>query len=122
MLNEDMIELYQLFCEEKKIKEEISVLRSELTDVKDNIEAVKQRVLEELLHMQHKYAKYKDMTALVKTKQPKVKIDKDQLESVIESIIEADMDTKTKREKILTAMKPVETGEILDVLVLKKEK
>lgn len=122
MLNEDMIELYQLFCEEKKIKEEISIMRSELADVKDSIESVKQRVLQEMLNMEHKYAKYKDMTAVVKTKQPKIKIDKDQLESVIESIIDADMDTKTKREKILSAMKPVETGEVLDVLVLKKEK
>ena len=101
MLNDDLIELYYLVTEENKIKKDIAQLKNSLTDIKDNIEEVKASITNGLTNINHKYAKYKNMIVTLGEKPERFKLKTEELCDVIEDIINMDLDTTEKREKIL---------------------
>lgn len=122
MLNDDLIELYYLITEEYKIKKDITQLKNSLTDVKDNIEEVKASITNGLNSINHKYAKYKNMIVTLSEKPERFKLKTEELCEVIEDIINMDLDTTEKREKILQALKPKNTGKTNVVLTVKMNK
>lgn len=119
MLNDDLIELYYLVTEENKIKKDITQLKNSLTDIKDNIDEVKASITNGLANINHKYAKYKNMIVTLVEKPEKFKLKTDELCDIIEDIINMDLDTSEKREKILQALKPKNTGKTNFVLTVK---
>jgi len=121
-LSEDLIELYDLFCTENKIKEEISDLRSELRDVKESMAELKLKVIKGLKEKDYKFAQYKDMTATLHKRPTKIKLEKDKISDLIEKIIDMDIDTPDKRLQILNMLKPRESGDYIDYLSIKKTK
>lgn len=122
MLNDDLVELFYLYNEEEKINKEIQILKNKKLDTKEYIEELKAKIIQGLTDSNHKYAKYKTMDVVLKDKPEKVKMDKDELCDLIERIIDMDIDTHEKREKIFSSMKPIETGKVKKVLAIKINK
>lgn len=125
MLNDDLIELYYLVSEETKIKKDITQLKNSLTDIKDNIDEVKASISNGLTNINHKYAKYKNMIVTLVEKPEKFKLKAEELCDIIDDILNMDLDTTEKREQILKALKPKNTGKtnvVLSVKINNKEK
>lgn len=124
MLNDDLIELYSLINEEIQIKNKIKFIRQMLSDNKDNQEELKVQILHGLNTINHKYAEYKNMSVTLVKKPDKIKLNKIEVESQIENIIDDEsLPTSTeKRQKIIEILKPMNVGTTKDVLVVKIKK
>lgn len=122
MLNDDLLELYYLVREEATLKEELKSLKETISNIKENMEEIKLKIIKGLSDIDHKYAKYKNMDVTLMIKPEKTKIPKDQLSEVIEQILDMKIDTPDKRDKILMALKPKESGTYVNVLNVKIKK
>lgn len=122
MLNDDLVELYYLVNEEQNLKTELKTLKANISDIKENLEEVKTRVIRGMLDIQHKFAKFKNMTVTIVGKPEKIKLQKEELLEVIEKIIDMNIDTIYKRDQIISAMKPKESGRVFNTLKIKNKK
>lgn len=122
MFNEELLELYYLCEEETKIKKKLSEIKSSMKDVKENIDEIKAKIIEGMVESNHKYAKYKNMCITLERRPIKIKPKQDEIHELIGSIIEMNLDTTEKCEKIIKALKPHETGEYTEILNVKIEK
>lgn len=122
MLNDDLVELYYLVNEEQNLKRELKTLRESISEVKENLEEVKTRVIRGMLDINHKFAKFKNMTVTMIGQPEKIKLQKEELLEVIEKIIDMNIDTINKRDQIISAMKPRESGRVFNKLKIKTNK
>ncbi|QIH04907.1 hypothetical protein [Dasineura jujubifolia toursvirus 2a] len=124
MLNDDLIELYHLLVEESDVRDQIKQLHNSIKDLKEEMDEIKTRIAKELIEINHKYAKYKNMEVAVITKADKSKLKKEELEQELENILSNNEnspinDTVTK---ILEALKPKEVGTFTDKIIVKLKK
>lgn len=120
MLKDDLIDLYDLIKEENLIKKDIMELKKNLDEIKENYKDIKDRIVSVMKEMDKTSAVYKDMEVIVNSKVEKKKLEKEDLYTVIEKIIEeSDVDTPIKREQILNIIKPQPSGVVMDTLKIK---
>lgn len=119
MLEDDLFDLYELIKEEMALKNQLKELKGNMKDIKENKEEVKQRVIEEMAKKDHKCIEYKNIKITLIRKPEKIKLDKSEINSLIEEIIDMDLETHDKRDKILQVLKPKDTGSYLENITIK---
>lgn len=123
MLKEYLVELLYLIEQESNQKKEIKELRKALKERQENIDDVKQQVIEGLLSKGHKFATYKNMEVTLLKKSEKYKVPKDEVADLIENILcEDSLDNKEKKEAILKILTPQESGNTVYALNVKVKK
>lgn len=122
MLNDDLFELYDLMKEEAIIKNTLIELKHNIKDIRESIEEIKERIITNMNNIKHKYVQYKDINLTLVKKPQRSKLDKAELKLLIEEIIEMDLDTLEKRDRILEILKPKDTGLFIDTLSIKRIK
>lgn len=119
MLEDDLFDLYELIKEEMVLKNTLKELKGNMKDIKENKEEIKQRVIQEMSEKDHKCIEYKNIKITLTRKPEKIKLDKSEINSLIEEIIDMDLETHDKRDKILQVLKPKDTGSYLENITVK---
>ncbi|CCA61458.1 hypothetical protein AV955_gp101 [Diadromus pulchellus ascovirus 4a] len=122
MLEDDLIDLYNLLIEEQQIKSNMAHIKNELLDVKDSVEEVKERLLGDMKTIGHNIIKYKNMSVALTSKPEKIKPNKDELADNIDVIIRSDREDVVKREMIMSLLKPQPSGQYSYCLKIKLNK
>lgn len=122
MLEDDLIDLYNLLIEEQQIKSNMTQVKNEMLDIKDSVEEVKERLLEDMKTIGHNIIKYKNMSVALTSKPEKIKPNKDELADNIDAIIRSDREDVVKREMIMSLLKPQPSGQYSYCLKIKLNK
>jgi hypothetical protein len=112
MLNDDLVKLYHFVKEEAGIKLQIQQLNNTRKDLCDEIKEAKAQVINGMVDINHKFARYKDMDVNLITKVKKCRLAKEDLTGEIQRIVSEDsIPVDEKVRFILEAIKPKEVSD-----------